>query len=81
MKLSQKGLGSALGILAGACWLVMMVGTLAFGWWSDAVMSIGPLHPWFSLTWSGTVWMVILHVVAGYILGWIFAWLYNKFAK
>lgn len=81
MHLNKKALGLAAGVLAGAIWFLVIAVALLFGWMKDVVMLLGPLHPGFALTWGGAVWMAVLHLIGGYIVGYVFAWLYNKSAK
>ncbi|MDO8557006.1 MAG: hypothetical protein Q7R98_00895 [Candidatus Jorgensenbacteria bacterium] len=81
MHLNKKALGLAVGVLAGAVWFIMIAGALLFGWMKSAVMLLGPLHPGFAYSWGGAVWMAVLHLVVGYVLGYVLAWLYNKSVK
>lgn len=81
MKLDPKGLGLTVGVLAGAWWLLAMGVSLLTGFGMRTLSTFGSWHPWFSYSWGGLVWMVVLHFVCGYVAGWVFAWVYNKFAK
>ncbi|KKW48212.1 MAG: hypothetical protein UY99_C0010G0045 [Parcubacteria group bacterium GW2011_GWA1_59_11] len=79
--LNPKALGSTLAILAGAFWLVAMSVSLLTGLWQDTVATVSGFHPYVTYTWTGMVLIVVEHLVAGYILGWVFAWLYNKLSR
>lgn len=81
MHLNKKAFGLALGILAAVVWFLLIAVAILFGWFKDVVMLMGPLHPWFAFTWSGAVWMAVIHLVGGYVIGYVLAWLYNKSAK
>ncbi|MEK7543007.1 MAG: hypothetical protein AAB503_01730 [Patescibacteria group bacterium] len=81
MHLNKRALGFASGILCGAVWFLLIATTLLFGWFEDVVTLLGPLHPGYALTWGGAIWMAFLHLVGGYIIGYVFAWLYNKNVK
>jgi len=78
MQLNSKALGLAAAIFAGACWLLMIGFSLLTGIGETTVTIIGAFHPFFSYSWSGLVIIVIEHLIGGFIVGWIFAWLYNK---
>lgn len=80
-QLNPKGLGMAIGVLLGAIWLVMMVFSLLTGIGNLTLTTIGAFHPFFSYSWGGMIIIVIEHLLGGYIIGWIFAKLYNKFAQ
>ena len=79
--LNPKALGSTLAILAGAFWLVAMSVSLLTGLWQDTVAPVSGFHPYVTYTWTGMVLIVVEHLVAGYILGWVFAWLYNRLSR
>lgn len=79
--LKPKALGLTLGIFAAVCSGGMMAISLLTGWWKDAFELFGPFHPWYQYTWLGALWMTVLHFVDGLIVGWLFALVYNQFAK
>ena len=81
MQLNQKALGFTVGTLAGAGWLLAMGFSLLTGIGVRTLSTIGSYHPWFSYSWNGAVMMVILHLVGGFLAGFVFATLYNKLAK
>ena len=78
MKLNPKALGLTLGFLAGGAWLVLMAVSLSTGVLDQTIQTIGGLHPGFSYTLGGAVWMVVMHLVAGFVWGWVIATAYNK---
>ena len=79
MQLNPKAFGFAVAIFAGACWFVSMVFSLLTGIGEMTLTTFGAFHPFFSYSWAGMIIIVIEHLIGGFILGWIFAWLYNKF--
>ncbi len=81
MGLNPKALGLTVGILAGGVWLVFMGVSLLTGFLDQTVQGVGALHPAFSYSWTGLLWMVALHLVAGFIWGYIIGWTYNRFNK
>ena len=78
MQLNPKALGLTLGLLAGGAWLVLMVVSLTTGVLDQTVQTIGGLHPGFSYTWGGAVWLVGMHLAGGFVGGWVVATVYNK---
>ena len=81
MQLNPKALGWAAGILSGAFWFLAMTFSLASGLGARTLTTLGSFHPLFSYSWIGMVIITVEHLIAGYIIGWIFAWLYNKLNK
>ena len=81
MSLNTKATGMALGSIAGLVWLVMMGFSLLSGIGVRTVTTLGSYHPYFSYSWIGLVVMVVEHLSGGFILGWVFANLYNYFLK
>lgn len=81
MQLSSRAFALAVAIFAGACWFMAMVLSLLTGIGEITLTTIGAFHPFFSYSWIGMIIIVIEHLICGYIVGWIFAWLYNKFLK
>jgi hypothetical protein len=81
MRLNPKALGLTMAILSGGCWLVMMVVSLLTGIGEMTLRTIGSWHPFFSYTWGGMIVIVIEHFIGGFVIGLIFAWLYNKQIK
>lgn len=78
MQLNSKALGFTFGLLAGGAWLVLMAVSLITGVLDQTVQGVGGLHPGFSYTWGGLPWMVGMHLVGGFVWGWVVATVYNK---
>ena len=81
MKLNSKAFSLTVGTLAGAWWLLAMGTSLLTGFGARTLMTFGSFHPWFSYSWGGLLWMVVAHLIAGTVIGWVFATLYNKFSE
>jgi len=81
MQLSPRALAWATAIFAAACWFIAMVFSFLTGVGQMTLTTIGAYHPFFSYSFGGMIIIVIENLIAGYILGWIFAWLYDKFVK
>lgn len=79
--LNSKALGLALSVLAGGFWFLMMGFSLLFGIGERTVMTLGSYHPLFSYSFGGLIIIVIEHLIGGFIVGVIFAKLYNRFAN
>jgi len=80
MKLNALALAYASAIFCGLWVFLAMAFSLLTGRASDLMARAAALH-WASYSWSGAILMLAEHAIAGFVLGWIFAWLYNKFAK
>jgi len=81
MKLSKKAFGVSLGFTCGATAFILMLASLWTGFAKDLLMLFGPLHPGFSYSYTGAIWMAVAHFVMGYIFGWVMAWVYNRVSK
>ncbi len=81
MQLNPKACGLTVGVLGGAFWLVAMILSLLTGLGEQTLTTWGSWHPFFSYSFLGLVIMVIEHLVFGFIVGWIFATVYNLFNK
>ncbi len=79
MQLNSNALGLTAGILGGAFWLAAMTISLLTGIGDDTLITWGSLYPFFTYSWVGMIIIVIEYLVSGYIVGWLFAKLYNKF--
>lgn len=79
--LNPKALGLTAGLVGGLGWLVVMGVSLTTGSLDQTVMGWGALHPGFTYSWGGAVWMAVMHLVAGFVGGYVFGWVYNKLAK
>ena len=81
MGLNVKALGLAAALLNGAIWFVFMAFSLVTGIGDATVQLWGALTPFFSYTWGGLVITTIENLIFGFVGGWLFAWLYNRFAR
>ncbi len=80
MKLNELAFAYASGIFGGVWVFLMMAFSLLTGRVSDLMARAAALH-WASYSWGGALLMLAEHAVAWFILGWLFAWLYNLFVK
>ena len=80
MKLNPKALGIAFAILGGIAWFIIMSCSLLFDRCPlhSTVRIFGPVHPFFYFSWWGMLITITEHLVGGFIIGWLFAWCYNK---
>ncbi len=81
MKLSPLVFGLTAGLVAGIGWLVVMVFSLLTGVLDQTVQAWCSIHPRCAYTYGGALWMLIMHLVVGGVIGFIFAWLYNLLHK
>lgn len=79
--LNSRAFGSAVGVLAGAFWFFAMDISLLFHVGERTLTTLGSFHPYFTYSWTGMIVIVLEHLVGGYIIGWIFAKLYNAFSS
>ena len=80
MQLKPKALGLATAVFGAAFWLVVMFFSLLSGVGDQTLTVIGSFHPFFAYSWGGMIVIVTEHLIGGFIVGWLFAWLYNKFS-
>lgn len=78
MNLSPKGLGLTAGIFCGIFHLGFIAISVATGFAKDLIMLVGSMHPWFSYTYLGAIWMGVFHFVVVGLVAALFAWVYNK---
>lgn len=77
-KIKPLALGYALAILSAAC--MALLGILGnFGIYTNAVQAMQQWHLFFSLSPFGIIAGMIESAVSGFVIGYAFAWLYNKF--
>ena len=81
MELKPISLGFALGAFGAVAWLIVMGVSLSTGFLDQTVQGVGGLHPGFAYSWTGLLWTVAMHLVAGFIAGFAVALLYNKFNR
>ncbi len=79
--LNEIAFGKAFAILAGL--YMLMLGLLAtfFGWGTTLVTAIGSAYLGFVPSIEGSVIGGIWGTAEGFIIGYVSAWLYNRFAK
>ena len=78
--LNPKALGLTAGVVSALGWVVVMGVSLLTGFLDQTVMAVGSFHPGFTYTWGGLVWIAVMHLVVGFVGGYVFAWVYNKFS-
>jgi len=77
-KLNPLALGYALAIISAVIMLLMgILGNL--GIYTKGVEAMQQWHMFFSLSIGGIIAGMIEAAISSFILGYIFAWLYNKF--
>jgi hypothetical protein len=81
MKLDPKAFGLTLAILCSAFWFILMTLALLTGFLQTTVIGVGTLHPFFTYSWTGLIYMIVQHFIYGFVGGWLIGWLYNKLAK
>lgn len=80
-ELNKKALGLTAGIFSGGWWFLAMTFSLLTGVGETTMTTLGGFHPFFSYSWTGMVIIVVEHLIGGFLVGWVFAWLYNRLAK
>lgn len=81
MKLNPKALGLACGILWGAAlWLVTIISVMN-GYAAEFLKIIANIYPGYSVSGMGSIVGAIYGFVDGFVGCYVFAWLYNQFAK
>ncbi|MEK7189236.1 MAG: hypothetical protein AAB671_01930 [Patescibacteria group bacterium] len=86
MKLSQKTAGLSLGSLFGLMhlgWVLLVAagaGQKLADWWSAKHFVSGD-YAVVSFDLGLAVMGVLLAFICGYVTGWVFAWLWNRFEK
>jgi len=80
-ELNKKALGLAAGVFSGTGWFLAMTFSLLTGVGEITVTTLASFHPFFTYSWTGMLIIVVEHLIVGFLLGWAFAWLYNRFVK
>jgi len=80
MKLNKLALAYATAIFDGGLVFLAMIYFLLSGKASVAMTRVAAIH-FAPYSFLGAILMLVEHAIAGFILGWIFAWLYNSFIK
>lgn len=76
-KLNPKKFGLALGILSGACMLLVAWVSAATGFWTNIIALVGDVYWGYAATPLGGIFGLIYGFIDGLIAGYIFAALYN----
>ncbi len=77
--LKPNALGMAAGLLSALCMLVL--GLLAMGgYYMDAFQAMQAWHMWFDAPALGVLLGMLEAFVVSFVGGYLFGWLYNKFA-
>jgi len=77
-KLNQLALGYAAAILSAICMLLLgLLGNI--GIYTGAVEMMQQWHMFFSLSIGGIITGIIEAAIIGFVCGYAFGWLYNKF--
>ncbi len=80
MKLNQKAFAWALAIFSSIGVFLIMSFSLLSGRASNIVARAAALH-FASYSWNGAILLAVEYFILGVIIGWLFAWVYNKFVK
>lgn len=80
MKLHQLAFAYTVAIFDGLAVFLIMAYSLLLNKANVAIARVATLH-WANYSWSGAILMLIEHLICGFILGWLFAWVYNRFVK
>ena len=81
MGLNPKALGLAAALINGGVWFVLMGFSLLTGIGDATIELWGALTPFFSYTPGGLVITTIENLTFGFVGGWFFAWVYNRFQR
>jgi len=80
MKLNKLALAYATAIFDGGLIFLTMMYFLLSGKASVSMARVAAIH-FAPYSFLGAILMLVEHAIAGFILAWIFAWLYNSFIK
>lgn len=79
-KLNPKAIGLSVGILSGIGMLI--IGILgAFGVYTEGFEAMKAWHIWFDATAIGIIAGIVEAFVFSFVVGYLFAWLYNRLNK
>lgn len=81
MNLKPIALGLTAGIFCGVFCIIFMLVSIWTGYAKDMLLQFGPLHPWFSYSYWGALWMGVLHFIVVGVIAYLFALVYNKLAQ
>lgn len=78
-KLNGKALGYSLAILSGLWMLILgILGLLGYA--AESIAWMQTHHLFFNVSFTGILTGIIEASVYGFVIGWLLAYLYNKFA-
>jgi len=80
MKLHLLAFAYTCAIFNGLSAFVIMAYSLITGAAKDLLTRFAALH-WVTYSWLGAILILIEYALIGFILGWLFAFIYNKFVK
>lgn len=75
--LNSKNLGLSGGIIWGVSLFLMTWISIFTGYGSELLNSIGKLYPGYTISWTGSIWGLILGFVDGFVALYLLALLYN----
>ena len=78
-KLNEKALGYAVAIIS-AAFMVLIGGLSRMGYYAGANQMMMQWHMYYTNTLFGTFAGAIEAAIIGFVAGYAFAWVYNKFA-
>ena len=81
MRLDTKALGLAGGTLWGAVILILTLVSLGNGYGESVLRLLLDIYPGYSISGTGAVVGLVWGFIDGFIGCYLFAWLYNRFAK
>ncbi|MDI6800993.1 MAG: hypothetical protein QMD01_02890 [Thermodesulfovibrionales bacterium] len=81
MKLNLKAFALTTAIMAGGASFVLNILSVLTGFATDFFLLIAPFHPGYSHTLLGALISTFWMIVYGYVIGAVFALIYNSFIK
>ncbi len=81
MKLDKKAFALSTAIISGSLSLVLNVLSALTGWAREFFELIAPFHPGYTHTLLGALVSTFWMFIYGYVLGAVFAFIYNSFVK
>lgn len=79
--LKPLAFGVTLGLFVGILCGIFMAVSVATGYGKEMFDMFGPMHPMYSFTYVGALWIAVLHFIALFVVGSLFATVYNRLAK
>lgn len=81
MRLDRKAFALSTAIMSGALSFILNVLSALTGWAWDFFELIAPFHPGYTHTLFGAMISTFWMFIYGYVLGAVFVFIYNSFAK